>query len=147
MIQKSKAIILISFLLVLSIFIVSDCFAYVVAARERTRIVYGKGFVDEQEDELEIYYEVDEARSLICRQVIKKVETGEVTEDDTTFTIVKNEVDKELGSKVINAVTNAPFDPVELLVIGETFVLSCKSVADHLEASEMQRIQVESPVI
>ena len=123
----------------------SDCFAYIVTAKERNVMVYGRSKVETGTIQYEIQYDVNEKERVIYRKQIKSFRTQEKIEDSITYSIMENLPDASTGEQVIKAVGKSDKGYLELLIIGKSFVLTCRSTADYFIVTDMQRDNATKP--
>jgi hypothetical protein len=131
-----------TYITIFFILLSSNCFAYIVIAKEKTAITYGKGKVYKNTVQYEFHYDVDEENKVVYRKEVNNFRTGQETEDSTTYSIIENSIDIYSGEKMIKAVGKPALDSLELIVIGKNFVLSCRSTADYFIVTDMQRENV-----
>jgi hypothetical protein len=121
----------------------TDCFAYIVVAKETVNTVVGRNKIDRGRGEYEVHYEVDEENKTVLRKEVNNFRRGRRIEDNTSYQIVENGKDISSGQKVIKAIGKPEKGAMELLIIGRDFVLSCRTTEDYVVIGDMKRLNVE----
>lgn len=135
-------------ILMLSLLLTANCFAYTIIAVERESVIYGlkngKLTLEKAKASFKIYYEVDEETGIIKRTKLIALtdipgarKKGDIIPDNTTYKILSlpdflPQQSIISGDRLIHAVGQPGLCATELLTIGKQHMMSSKSTGDYM---------------